>query len=239
MSNQMKSVLIIFAVIALILIGCPSPTSSTVLVTGITITAGTPSDGSSVISGVWTPLSQGATLQLTATVSPSNASDQGVTWSASSTANLSVSATGLLTISDTTGNPSPEPVITATIKDGSGKIATFSVNLSNFIPVLITGITISAGTPSDGSSVISGVWTPNDQGATLQLTANISPSNATNKTVTWSSNYTTGYLSISATGLITIDDTNGDPSGGPIITATANDGSGKTATFSVNLTNWG
>ena len=106
--------------------------------------------------------------------------------------------------------------------------------------VRATEITISAGTPSDGSSVVSGVWTPSGtNGATLQLNAVISPSDATNKAVTWSANYTTGYLSISSTGLITIDDTAGDPTGGVIITATATDGSGVTATFGVNLTNWG
>jgi hypothetical protein len=106
-------------------------------------------------------------------------------------------------------------------------------------PVLVTAITLQAGTPSDSSSIISGVWTPSHNDATLQLTANISPTDASNKTITWSSNYTTGYLSISPSGRITINDTDGNPSNGPVITATANDGSGKTATFTVSLAPWG
>jgi hypothetical protein len=107
-------------------------------------------------------------------------------------------------------------------------------------PVLVTGITIVPGTPSDGSSVISGVWTPNSSPSTLQLTAVVSPSDAANQSVTWSLVLVSGgagNVSVSNTGLISVHDVSGDFVAN--IIATANDGSGVTATFVVNGINFG
>lgn len=69
-------------------------------------------------------------------------------------------------------------------------------------------------------------------GQTAQLTATVSPSNATNKNVTWSSSNTL-VASVDASGLVTA---NG--AGSAIITVTTADG-GKTATCSVAVTSSG
>ena len=107
------------------------------------------------------------------------------------------------------------------------------------LPALVTGITIIPGTPSDGSSVSSGVWTPGTSPSTLQLTASVSPSNATNKSVTWSLSGGGGDVTVSNTGLISVNDSIAPGSFSATITVTANDGSGVTVTFTVSGTNFG
>jgi uncharacterized protein YjdB len=99
----------------------------------------------------------------------------------------------------------------------------------------VTGITITAGTPT-GGTITSNVWTPGDSGETLQLTAVIAPSNATNQTITWSSSDTTSYwVTVSSSGLITIPVSATANGQLYTITAKANDGSGITATFNVKI----
>lgn len=63
---------------------------------------------------------------------------------------------------------------------------------------------------------------------TLQLTATVNPTNATNKNVTWSSN-NTSVATVSSTGLVTAK-----KNGNTIITATTQDGS-KTATCNITV----
>ena len=76
----------------------------------------------------------------------------------------------------------------------------------------VTGITV---TGAGGSSAIT-----TDNG-TLQLSAAIAPTNATNQTVTWTIANGTGQATINATGLVTA------VSNGTVTArATANDGSG-------------
>ena len=106
--------------------------------------------------------------------------------------------------------------------------------------VLVSSITITPGVPSDGSTFVAGAWEPNNSIATLQLTANVSPSNASKRSVTWSTNHIsgeTGQMSVSANGLITVNDSSGNFV--ETVTAMANDGSGVTATFTVNAVNYG
>jgi hypothetical protein len=69
-------------------------------------------------------------------------------------------------------------------------------------------------------------------GGTLQLSAAVTPANATNKTVTWSLVNGTGQASISAGGLVTAI-TNGTVTA----RATANDGSGVSGTLLITLSN--
>jgi hypothetical protein len=64
---------------------------------------------------------------------------------------------------------------------------------------------------------------------TQSLTATVLPSNATNRSVTWSSNNTT-VATVSTTGVVT-----GRAAGIAVITATAADGSGKSGTSTVNV----
>lgn len=72
-------------------------------------------------------------------------------------------------------------------------------------PVSVTGVTLNQNTATI------------EVGDTLQLTATISPSNATNKSVTWSSNHT-NYVTVS-NGLVT-----GVAAGTAVITVTTTDG---------------
>jgi len=85
----------------------------------------------------------------------------------------------------------------------------------------VTGITV---TGAEGLSTISAV------NATLQLSAEVLPANATNRTVSWSIANGTGQATISSTGLVTA------VSGGSVIArATANDGSGVSGTISLTI----
>ena len=84
-------------------IGSGGGTGTTVAVTGVTVA---PTSG--------TITSAGGTLQLTATVAPSNATNQAVTWKSSSTSVATVSSSGLVTA---VANGSA--IITVTTTDGA------------------------------------------------------------------------------------------------------------------------
>ena len=104
----------------------------------------------------------------------------------------------------------------------SGVTGTLVITITNqFIPV--TGITV---TGARGSTTIT-----TDNGS-LQLTATVTPSDATNKTVTWSIVNGTGQATINSTGLVTAI-----TSGTVTAVATANDGSGVTGTLVITITN--
>lgn len=107
------------------------------------------------------------TLKLRATVSPGGAL-QSVDWTLNNKKLARVSADGTLL-----GSKPGKVIVTATAKDGSKKKASISVQ----ILYLIKGITVS------GSDAVAG-------GKNIQLTAKISPSNATSKALKWSSSNT-------------------------------------------------
>ncbi|MDD6266830.1 MAG: Ig-like domain-containing protein [Clostridium sp.] len=167
-------------------------------VTGITITS---ANGSKTVD-------TGDTLQLTAKVSPSNASDTSVTWSSSSTGIAKVSTAGLVT-----GVATGTAVITAKANDGSNKSATFTVTVTK----KVTSITLNKTTLNIKT------------GATEQLTAKVQPTDATNSKVTWSSNKPT-VAEVDQTGMITAKQ-----EGSAVITVKAQDGSGKTANCQVTV----
>ena len=180
-----------------------------ILVTGITVTG---AGGSSLIT------TDNGTLQLTATIAPTNATNQTVTWSVvNGTGQATISTTGLVTaVSNGT------VTARATANDGSGVVGTLAITISNQV-IPVTGITV---TGAGGSSLIT-----TDNG-TLQLTATISPTNATNQTVTWSVVNGTGQATISTTGLVTA------VSNGTVTArATANDGSGVVGTLAITISN--
>ncbi|MFZ5429759.1 MAG: Ig-like domain-containing protein, partial [Bacteroidota bacterium] len=152
----------------------------------------------------------GDEAQITATVSPTDATNKIVTWSSSNTKVATVNATGLV-YAVAVGSAT----ITATTSDGSFK-ATCAVNVTEK-PVAVTGITVTPTTL---------VLKPGESG---QLTATVEPQNASNKNVTWSSN-NSRYISVDQNGLVTMS---ARPVGGAIITATTEDG-GFTATCTVS-----
>ena len=178
-------------------------------VTGITVTGA---------SGSTTITTDNGTLQLTATVTPSDATNKTVTWSVvNGTGQATINSTGLVTaVTDGT------VTARATANDGSGVVGSLIITISGQV-IPVTGITV---TGAGGSSVIG---TDNGQ---LQLTATITPANATNQTVTWSIINGTGQATINSTGLVTAV-----TSGTVTAVATANDGSGVTGTLVITITN--
>lgn len=121
----------------------------------------------------------GSSQPLTATVSPSNATNKTITWSSSNTSvatvsNGEVKAVGLGTA-------------TITAKSNNGKTASCKVTVN---PIQPNGI---KATPE--TSTLYGL------NGTVKLTANVVPSNATNKAVTWSSN-NTSVATVSSDGTV-------------------------------------
>jgi len=141
--------------------------------------------------------------QISATVSPSNAANKTVSWSSSASSVATVNSLGLVT-----GVAAGSATITTTTQDGS-KTATCAITVNSF--TLVTGISINPA--SAGFSV----------NATQQLTATVSPSNATNKAVSWSSS-DASVATVNSLGLVT-----GVAAGSATITATTQEGA-KTAT---------
>ena len=150
-------------------------------------------------------LTEQETFQLSATVSPDNATDKTVTWSSSNTAVATVSNNGLVTAIK-------EGSATITAKAGD-KTATCAVTVSKKV-VAVTSVTLNKSS-----------LTLTEQ-ETFQLSASVSPDNATDKTVTWSSS-NTAVATVSDSGLVTAV-----KEGSATITAKAGD---KTATCTVTI----
>ena len=187
-----------------------------VTITGQTVTPSTISVTGVSITGTNSISSKGGTTQLTANVSPSNATNKTVTWSSSDNSIATVDANGLVTA---------KADGTATIKvkanDGSNVENTYNVN--------VTGQTIAQTTVNVAGISITGGDTISSKGGTLALTVGVSPANATNKTVTWSSSDST-IATVDANGLVTAK-----VNGSITITATANDGSGIKSTKTITI----
>ena len=112
-------------------------------------------------------LAKGGTKTLTATVKPTNATNKNVTWSSSNTSVATVSSSGKVTaVADGSAT------ITVKTKDG-GYTATSKVTVKSNVKV--TGVTLDKTTLKI------------KKGGAKTLTPTITPSNATNKEVTWSS----------------------------------------------------
>ncbi len=153
-----------------------------------------------------TSITIGSTETLTATVTPSDATNKSVTWSSSDT--------NIATVSNGTVTAKAVGTATITVKTVDGnKTATCAVTVN---PIAVTGITLNK-TSLTFSSLNS----------TQQLTATVTPENATNKTVTWESS-NTSVATVSSTGVVT-----SKGSGTATITASAG---GKSATCSVTVT---
>ena len=152
-----------------------------------------------------------ADVTLTATVKPDDASDKTVTWTSDKPEVATVDANGKVhAVAVGTAT------ITATANDGSGVTATCAVTV--IVPV--SSITIN-NAPTEALFVNS----------TGTLTATVLPNDATDKTVTWSSDNPNHVKIDAATGEYTV--TGVDGYGSATITATANDGSGVIATCTI------
>lgn len=138
----------------------------------------------------------GETTQLTVGYTPTDTTYKTVTYSSGNTAVATVSATGLVT-----GVKAGDAVITVTGYDGEKDItASITIHVTN---VAVTGVSIS---PTAAVSI--------SVGGTQSLTASVSPSNATEKGVTWTSD-TPSVATVDTNGVVT-----GVAAGTAIITAT-------------------
>ncbi len=157
-------------------------------------------------------ISSGATTQATETVLPAEATVKAVTWSSSNTSIATINSSGLVTANSS--GLAGTSVIRATATDGSGVYGEATVTVS---PVAVTGVTVSPA-----SATITGLTN------TQQLTATITPSNATNKSVFWSSS-NMSIATVNGSGLVT------SVAGGSVtITVTTDDGA-YTATASITV----
>jgi len=149
----------------------------------------------------------GKEVTLSASVTPSNATNKAVTWSSSNTKIATVNANGKVK-----GVKAGTAKITVTTNDGK-KVA--SCNVTVKAPtVKVTGVSLK------NASV--------DVGKEVTLSASVAPSNATNKAVTWSSS-NTKIATVNANGKV-----KGVKAGTAKITVTTNDGK-KTASCNVTV----
>lgn len=147
---------------------------------------------------------EGSTAQLSAVVAPSNATNKDITWSSDNGSVATVDANGLVTaVKEGSAH------IVAAAADGSGKKASCNVTVTaKAVPV--TGISLKADTDE--------LW----PGEKATITATVTPDNATDKSLKWSSDNTA--VATVADGVVTAV-----KGGSATITATANDGSGVSA----------
>jgi plastocyanin len=167
-------------------------------------------------SGDSTITTNGGTLQMIASVLPANATDSSVTWSViNGTGMATINASGLLQ-AQADGNVTAR----ATANDSSGVFGEMDITISNQ-GILVTSIVV---TSQSGDSTIT------TAGGTLQMEADVMPTNATDSTYTWSVVNGTGSATISTGGLLTAT---GD--GTVSVVATANDASGVTGAMTVTI----
>ena len=154
-------------------------------------------------------LIKGKTLALKATISPSNATNKNVSWKSSNKKVATVNANGVVK-----GISKGKVTITVTTKDGSKK-AYCVVTVTN--PV----VKVKSVKLSKKSATVK-------KGKTFKLKATVTPSNAANKSVSWSSS-NKKIATVSSSGII-----KGIKAGKATITVTTKDGK-KKATCKVTV----
>ncbi len=153
-------------------------------------------------------MNSGATLQLSATVTPADAHDATMTWKSSNTSLATVDQTGKVT-----AKAGGTVTITATANDGSGKSATCKITIVQ----LVTKVALSYTTLTVG------------KGTTFNLDATVTPTNASNRELTWTSSNTSAVM--------VLDDGvfYAKAAGTATLTAKAKDAGGKSATCKVTV----
>ncbi len=159
-----------------------------------------------------TSVEKGKTVQLSAKVFPSNATNPKIRWTIKSGSDCgSIDQNGLVTT-----KKSGTIVISAISEDGSEVNSLFTIKINEPI-VLIKDIEIS------GNNTV-------EVGKTVQLTASVSPSNASNKKVTWSISSGSSKASIDKNGILTAK-----AAGTVTVKAKADDDSGVSDTFTITI----
>ncbi len=148
------------------------------------------------------------TQTLKAVITPNNATNKAVTWSSSDSSIATVDQNGKVTAKKT-----GTVTITVTTKDGNHK-ATINITVRE---QKVTKITISGNKTMEA-------------GKTQTLKATVTPNNATNKGITWSSS-DSSIATVDQNGRVTAK-----KAGTVTITATAKDGSGVKGTYTITVT---
>ena len=161
-------------------------------------------------------IDNGSSTTLTATITPSDATNQLITWSANNN-NVTLAPDGLSCT--VTGNAIGSSIITAASNDGSNISATCNVTV-NAVVVAVTGVSLDTTEASI------------DVGSSIDLTATISPSNATNTAVSWRAD--NDKVIVTPNSLYCT--VQGVTPGTSIITVTTDDGS-HTATCTITVNN--
>jgi len=156
--------------------------------------------------------------QMVATILPSNATNKAITWSLrDNTPGATITDDGLITAN---GESNGTVIVKAEAQDGSGESYELLLTISNQSNAIdVTGIEVS------GSDIVI-------DGGTSQMSVLVTPTNATNKAVSWTLENNTIGANISASGVLTAD---GEHDGTVTVKATAQDGSGTTGTKVVNI----
>ena len=155
-------------------------------------------------------LKSGASVQLTATVNPSNATDKTISWTSSNSSVAKVSDGKVTAVKAGTAT------ITAT---AGGKTASVVVTVADN-PVPVSSVSISGDGVSNAKLSLK-------SGASAQLTATVKPDNATDRKVTWTSS-DSSVANVMGTGVVTA----GSKAGTATVTATAG---GKSASVQVTV----
>ncbi len=153
-----------------------------------------------VITPATASVDPGAKIQLSGQFLPANTTNKNIVWS---TADPNIAAVNATTGVVTGWKDGASVVITGTSQENPSIKATMTINVN---PYLVTSITV---TPKPAKVQI---------GFTANLSANVQPNYATNRTVTWTSSDTT-IAKVSTTGKVT-----GIALGTVTITATNSDG---------------
>ncbi|WP_294405190.1 Ig-like domain-containing protein [uncultured Clostridium sp.] len=178
-----------------------------VLVNSITV-----SPESATLTALW------ETKTLTKTIEPDNATDTSVRWTSSDTGVATVTQSGVVK-----AMANGTAVITCKAQDGSEKIGqcTITVDIpesSGSTDVKVNSITVSPASVTLTSS-----------GETKNLAVTIEPSNATDKSVNWTSS-DTGVATVTQSGVVTAVS-----NGTAVITCEAQDGSGVKSTCNITV----
>lgn len=151
------------------------------------------------------------TTRLIATVCPANVSNSSVSWRSGTPSVVSVNASSGVINALKAGTAT----IYATAADGSGKQGHSTVTVTDVIKVSSITLNVSSKSIQKGNS--------------YTLSATVCPTNANDKTLTWSSS-NSSVATVSGGKVCAI------AKGTATIKATANDGSGKSASCSITVT---
>lgn len=166
-----------------------------------------------VVSPSYTQMKIGDKKQLSVTVCPLNATNRSVTWSSNKKSVATVDSCG-----NVTAHATGSATIKAMSNDGSGYYSTCNITVAS-ADILVTSVSISPST------------TQMNIGDSKQLSVTVCPSDATNRSVKWSSN-DTSVATVDSYGNVTAHS-----AGSATIRATANDCSGHSSTCNVTVKN--